>query len=59
MVISKMDITILTMQAAFKIGFVGIIYMKGKKKSRKIFFTISQKISHNSEEKIELDNQDN
>ena len=31
MVISKMDIIILTMQAAFKIGFVGIMYMKGKK----------------------------
>ena len=39
MVISKMDITILTMQAAFKIGFVGIMYMKGKKNHGK-------KISH-------------
>ena len=38
MVISKMDITILTMQAAFKIGFVGIIYMKGKKKITENFF---------------------
>ena len=30
---------------------------EGQKKSQN--FTISQKISHNSEEKIELDNQDN
>ena len=32
---------------------------EGQKKSWKKNFTISQKISHNSEEKIELDNQDN
>ena len=58
MVISKMDIIILTMQAAFKIGFVGIMYVKGKKNHEKTLQNLTN-ISHNSEEKIELDNQDN
>ena len=40
-----MDITILTMQAAFKIGFVGIMYMKGKKNTEKKFHNFTKNFS--------------